>query len=280
MAACGVLVLVGLVLVVRWGGTGFEAPGAGSDTEGPPSPGLVARRYVWHVTVAVVAGLGSGVLLAGAGGRLAMRLLAATAGDAAQGRVTEADEVVGEISLGGTIGFVVFTGLFFGLATGGLYLLLRRWLPPGRLGGAAYGGLLLVLAATRLDPLRAENPDFAIVGPGWLAVVVFAALVVTHGMLVAAVAGRYSRVLPLISRRAPALVAHAPLLLLGPMAPVLVPLAAVGALTVILARAEPLAQGLRSRSVTIAGRVVLAAVALAALPGFVSSVADILGRQL
>lgn len=181
--------------------------------------------------------------------------------------------------MGGTIGFIIFIGLFFGLATGALYLLLRRWLPPGRLGGLTYGGLLLVLVATRLDPLRAENPDFAIVGPGWLAVIVFGALVVTHGMLVAALAGRYSRVLPLISRRAPALVAHAPLLLLAPMAPMALPLAAVGAMTVIVAQARPLAEGLRSRSVTVAGRVVLATVALVALPGFVSGVADILGAQ-
>lgn len=43
-----------------------------------------------------------------------MRLLAATAGDAAQGRRTEAEEIVGRITTGGSIGFIVFTGLFFG----------------------------------------------------------------------------------------------------------------------------------------------------------------------
>jgi len=37
-----------------------------------------------------------------------------TAGPEAQGRVTEADEVVGRISVDGTLGFVVFTGLFLG----------------------------------------------------------------------------------------------------------------------------------------------------------------------
>ena len=39
--------------------------------------------------------------------RLIMRLLAVTAGDDAQGRLTEADEVVGEIDLGGTVALVL-----------------------------------------------------------------------------------------------------------------------------------------------------------------------------
>ena len=30
-----------------------------------------------------------------------------------------------------------------------------------------------------------DNPDFGIVGPGWVAVLVFSALVLVHGMLVA-----------------------------------------------------------------------------------------------
>ena len=134
MTVCGGLVLAGLAAIVRWGGLEVEPPPAQDDREQLPSWRLVARRYVWNVTVAVAAGIGSGILLAGAGGRLAMRLLAATAGDAAQGRVTEADQVVGRISTEGTLSFIVFTALFFGAATGALYMLIRRWLPGGRLG--------------------------------------------------------------------------------------------------------------------------------------------------
>ena len=47
-----------------------------------------------------------------------MRLLAVTAGPTAQGRITEADQVVGRISLDGTLGFIVFTSLFFGAPVG------------------------------------------------------------------------------------------------------------------------------------------------------------------
>ncbi len=209
MVVCGLLVLAGLAAIVRWGELQPEPPWSTSDPDETPSPGEIARRYIWYVTVAVVSGLASGLLVAGAGGRLAMRLLAATAGDAAQGRVTEADQVVGKITVGGTIGFIVFTGLFFGLASGALYLLIRRWLPGGRLAGVAFGGVLLVVAATRIEPLRRDNPDFDLVGPGWLSLLVFAALVVAHGMSVAAVAGRYSLVLPLLSRRGRSVLAHA-----------------------------------------------------------------------
>jgi len=121
---------------------------------------------------------------------------------------------VGRISVDGTLGFVVFTGLFVGLATGTLYLLLHRWLPAGRAGGLAYGALLLVVAATRIDPLRRGNPDFDLVGPGWASVLAFAGLVVFHGVLVAALAGRLSRAVPLLGAGPRAIAAHAPLLLL------------------------------------------------------------------
>ncbi|HEX2698630.1 MAG TPA: hypothetical protein VHM89_00295 [Acidimicrobiales bacterium] len=278
MLACGLLLAAGVVGVVCWGGADVGLP----PVEGPPgrsSPGLVARRYLWYLTLAVVSGLGSGVLVAGAGGRLAMRLLAATAGESAQGRLTEADEVVGRISAGGTITFVVFVALFFGTASGVVYLVIRRWLPRGRLGGLTYGAVLLVAAATRLDPLRADNPDFDLVGPGWLAVVVFGALVVVHGMLVAAVAGRYSQALPSPSRDRRSLARHAPLGLLLPAAPVVVLLAVAGALAVALSRLEPLVAFLRSSRFVAGGRVALGIAGLVALPGSVSALIDIAGRQ-
>lgn len=98
-------------------------------------------------------------------------------------------------------------------------------------------------------------------------------------MLVAALAGRYSRVLPLLSRRfRSSVVAHAPLLLVAPMAPVLVPVTLVGVVTVLLARIPPIVSGVQSGRARVAGRVVLAAALLFALPRFVSSAADIIGR--
>lgn len=50
-----------------------------------------------------------------------------------------------------------------------------------------------MLAGTRIDPLRADNVDFAIVGPSWLAVLAFAVLALFHGPLTVALAERISR---------------------------------------------------------------------------------------
>jgi hypothetical protein len=62
------------------------------------------RPELWSLTVAVASGVGAGLLAAGTGGRLAMRLLAVTARADAQGRITEAEQVVGRISVDSTLG--------------------------------------------------------------------------------------------------------------------------------------------------------------------------------
>lgn len=54
----------------------------------------MVRRYLWELDLAVITGIGAGLIAAGAGGRVVMRLLAVTAGDGAQGQITEAGQVV------------------------------------------------------------------------------------------------------------------------------------------------------------------------------------------
>jgi hypothetical protein len=281
IVGCIVLVVVGLLAIVRWGGLAVQPPPAPADDDTVPAArppvSLVVRRYLWYLTLAISAGVGAGILAAGAGGRLAMRLLAVTAGPTAQGRITEADQVVGRISAEGTLGFIVFTGLFFGATSGAAYLLLRRWLPGGRTGGVVFGALLLVLAGTRLEPLRPGNPDFDLVGPGWVSVAAFAALVLFHGMLLAALAGRLSRAVPLLALTPRAIIAHVPLLLLALGSVALV--AAIVGVAVVSASQVPAVAGVwRDRRLVTAGRVILSLVALAALPSFARAITDILGR--
>jgi hypothetical protein len=280
---CVVLVLAGLAAVVRWGGLAVEPPPAparpAGDPTDPPPVSLVIRRYLWYLVLAAASGAAGGLLAAGAGGRLVMRLLAVTAGADAQGRITEAEEIVGRITVEGTIGFVVFTGLFVGLPSAVGYLLLRRWLPAGRAGGLAYGALLLVAAGTRLEPLRRGNPDFDLVGPGWLAVTAFVALVIFHGMLVAALAGRLSRAVPLLAAQPGAIATYVPLLLLVlPGAAVALVLVIVGVVVVLVSRIPSMVAVWRSRPVVPVGRVALVGAAVVSFPGFASAVVDILGR--
>src|SRR5262245_24149304 len=173
IAVCLALVALGIAIVVRRGG---GAP------EDEPRMG-----WLHYVAVSVGAGLAAGLLAAGAGGRLTMRLLGATSPDV-HGLSTEAGETIGEITVGGTLAFLVFVGLLAGFLSGALYALLAPVLPTGRARGVALGVILLVVFATRIDPLRADSVDFLLLEPAWLAVLGFSALALFQGMLVASLA--------------------------------------------------------------------------------------------
>ena len=210
---CIALVVVGIALALRWGGRPFLWPPTTQDEVGR---GERALRALWYLDVHVVAAIATGLLVIGPGGRLAMRLLAVTAGDAAQGRVTEAEETVGRITVDGTIGLVLFVGLFGGLLVAIVAGALRPWLPAGRLSALCVGAALLLTGATRNDPLRPENPDFVIVGPSWLAIAVFVALIIAATLTFEAIAARTARSLPIADGRRPVtLLPYAPLALLG-----------------------------------------------------------------
>lgn len=273
VAVCGVLLIAGIVGGLVWGGLPVTPPWTGERSGRLPVREVV-RRYLWWLTLATVTGLVSGLLVAGAGGRLVMRLLAVTSPDAA-GLTTEADEVVGRISVGGTIAFIIFGGLFAGMLSAVLFLLIRRWLPSGRLGGLAFGGLLLVLLGSRLDPLRADNVDFGLVGPAWLAVLTFGALGLVHGMAVTGLAGRFSRSLPLLSRSPRSVLPYVPVLALFAFPPAGLFAVALGAVVVAASRL-PAPRAAWSARIRIAGRVLVGVAALVALPGFVRSIADVL----
>jgi hypothetical protein len=122
IAACAVLLAAGIVLALRPPRTPDEAA---------PIPTL--RRLV---AAALGAGVVAGVLVAGAGGRLVMRLLALTSPDV-EGSLTEGGATVGDISLDGTLGLIPFGGVPAGHLSGLLYALVRPAPPPGRAGGLA-----------------------------------------------------------------------------------------------------------------------------------------------
>ena len=275
MAVCGALLLAGLAAGVMWHGRTFCAPAV----EGELSAGEAARRFVWYSSLALLAGVGAGISVIGAGGRLAMRLLAVTGGREAQGRITEAEEVVGEITVDGTIGFVLINGIFGGVVAAALYLVVRRLLPPRWLGGVVFGVGLLVVLGTTIDPLRDENPDFDIVGPGWLSVVVFTALALAFGFVLAAFTARLSAWLPLPSTERRVMVRYA-----GPAAIAVVAFSVTAALVVVClavvaaTRWRWLVDAVRSPRAVLVGRVVAVVLVVAALPHALTSAADIASR--
>ncbi|WP_441404128.1 hypothetical protein [Arthrobacter sp. YAF17] len=229
--------------------------------------------------MATVAAVASAFLVAWPGGRLVMRLLALTSPASAQGRLTEAQAIVGIPSFEGTMALLIFAGLPAGFAAAFIYMLLRPWLPAGRWAGPTLGVLLLLTFGASVDPLRPDNIDFDIVEPGWLAVVLFAGLAVFHGALVAAVAGAVSDRLQPLARKT--WKSYLPLL-----AAVLFPPAGlvlgIGALLVIgWAKIKPPrleGSSRRPRAVLQAGRGILLLASLAVLPMFVGAVTSIATR--
>lgn len=268
MVVCGFAVLVALTLTVRWRNYAF-VPESLTDA----SIVVRLRGLARILAVGALTGLAVGTLFIGPAGRLAMRLLAATSPDA-QGRITEADEVVGRITVGGTIGFWLFVGLPVGMVVGLVYVFVARALPRGLLGGAMYGATLLVLFSWWLDPLRAENPDFDLVGPGWLALTTFAILAVGAGAVTASVAGRLEASLREPSRgwlwwMVPIGLLAVPSLLFFWPALVIVSLGCVVCLGL------PVVAGFLRRRGRLVLQAALGAAVLVALPGFISAVARI-----
>ncbi len=272
IVVCGLMLIAGIAVTVRWFGMPIGAPPA--DVDG--TAGRAALRVLWWTALAFAAGATTGLLIVGAGGRLAMRLLAVTAGSGAEGLSTEAEEIVGEITFGGTLGFMLFVGIGAGVFSAVLYAVVQRFLPGGRMRGLWFGALLLVLLATRIEPLRTNNEDFDLVGPAWLAITLFSTLALAQGIAVATVMNRWSHTQPMLnrSRRAFRYLPVVPFLLL--------PFIDIMLFVVILVAIGIEKYGSRlsqSSVVTTVGRVVLGVVVLVVLPGFVSSIADIAERS-
>jgi hypothetical protein len=258
-------------IALRWGSLRTERRPRLDEAEAPTQ---VLRRFLRTASLGMVAGAVAGILVLGFGGRLAMRILAATSGDHVQGLLTDAEERVGEITVGGTVGLILFVGLLGGIAGGLVYVAVRRWLPERAwVAGLLYGVLIMGLA--RADPLDPDNTDFDILRPVWLAIVLFAVLFPLFGVVLGALAERLDRAYPTISARPGALAAHAPLLVLALAPPLLVALAAAAGVAVAASRIRPLARTWRTPGVDRVGQAVLALAGGAGLAWLGAGVATI-----
>jgi hypothetical protein len=192
--------------------------------------------------------------------------------------ITEAGEVVGAISLNGTIALFIFVGVPFGLIGGVGYVLASLVLPRGPLGGAIFGAAMLVCFGSRVAPLRQENPDFNILGPGWLSIITFCLMALLTGILTAQIAGRIGTALQAPKAWWAVWMVPAGIVLLATLGSTPVALAAVllGCLTFIAAvLVVPAKDDLYRRRGRNAIQVALAVLIALALPGFVVALSDI-----
>lgn len=202
-----------------------------------------------------VAGFVAGLVAGGVGSRLAMRILSITSPEA-RGATTEAGEVVGEISLGGTL-FLLVVGALLGVGGGLAYVALRRWLPSK--GTGLVFGLLTLAASGRLlvDP---DNIDFVILDPAMLAIAMFASLPVFFGLIVVPLQARlepfFTRPRSKVATVAVLAAGLLPLALGGPIAVALMVLIAA---VLLLARSQRVRELWDTSTVDIYGRALLGA---------------------
>lgn len=134
------------------------------------TPSLAASR----AAAVAVAGALAGFVVAGVGGRLAMRL-SAQIDRSAHGKLTEAGAVVGEFTLEGTIGFVIFIGLLGAIIGGVLWSLVSPWLPDA--GRARRIAAVVVASALGARfAIDGNNIDFRILDPALVHAVLFVVL--------------------------------------------------------------------------------------------------------
>lgn len=153
-------------------------------------PAAAAALHTTFVTV--VAGGASGLIAGGILGRLAMRLLALTSPEIAQGRLTDDAARVGRLTLGGSVSLALsltVAGALVGLA----YLLVRRVLPDSR--ALRVCGSALITGAVGGALLVHDHPsfDYSILQPAWLAVVLFVAVPAAYGAVLAYLVESFAR---------------------------------------------------------------------------------------
>lgn len=201
-----------------------------------------------------------------------MRILALTSPDA-QGAITEAEEVVGKITLGGTL-FLLVAGAALGMAGGLAYVALRRWL-PSRGTGLAFGLLMLAVSGRLL--VNPDNIDFAILDPAWLGITMFALLPILFGLLIVPLQALLE---PILTKARSGLVTTlilaaglAPLAIGGTISLVLVILVAAGFL---VARSDTVREAWDTTTVDIYGRAILGATGIFGLGFFAWGALEIL----
>jgi len=184
---------------------------------------VLRRPAVLRLTSSIGSAVICGIVVGGIGGRIVMRVSAAAADESRIGMLTENGNVIGRITVEGTMALLLFVGLITGVSVG-LFLFALRAVLPGRFLPATISAVLLALGgAIAIDP---SNADFVIVGNRALNVAMFIALFPAFGVLFVVLAERVDRWLV-----EPPLARIAPLSLIGTGLGVVLGLLGVGVIT-------------------------------------------------
>jgi MFS family permease len=145
------------------------------------------------IAIGTMAGMGGG-FVAGLWTRVAMRIAGALTVARNRGLLTDNDEVVGRITLNGTL-FLGFFAALMGVAGGLLYVLVRRRLPGNTWQRPLLFGslLLLIFGFVVMDE---GNPDYRRFGSPWLNVATFSIAYLVFGLVAGMLADWLDRWIP------------------------------------------------------------------------------------
>lgn len=142
-----------------------------------------------------LAGALSGLIAGGIGGRIAMRIVAIVAGPDKVGLTTENGNRVGDITVDGTVGLILFGGVFAGILGGLGYEAVRPWFVNfGRSRGLVLG--LVLLASVGSVVINPENVDFRRFGSPAVNTFLFALLFILYGVVLVPIEERLRQAVP------------------------------------------------------------------------------------
>lgn len=165
-----------------------------TSTDGPVAgtPVSIRNEVVERLWVLIVAGIPTGVLVAGVGSRLAMLVLRLTSPDAVVGVTSDDGFEIGRFTLGGTYNLLML-GAVVGVIGAAAYRAVQPWLlgptwfrrlTVAAGSGAVVGSMLI----------HADGLDFRVLKPTWLAVGLFVALPALFGAVIGVVVDRVSTI--------------------------------------------------------------------------------------
>jgi len=166
------------------------ATGTNTETIGRWPLGEVLR----DISRGGLAGLLVGVIVAGFGGRIVMRIVAMLV-PSATGAFTENGNRIGNVTIGGSLGLIVFVGLLAAIFFAVVWVVISPWLP----GKGVVRGLVAVpfaVAVGGFGLIERDNRDFAVLGHDPLVVACLLALVASIAPAMALADGWLDRRLP------------------------------------------------------------------------------------
>ena len=168
-------------------------PAPTTDLHGRPMISRAAE-VVRDIARGGIAGIIVGLLVGGLGGRLVMRVATILHEDRV-GMFTENGELIGRISVQGTLALMTFGGLGMGLLAGAIWVIVSPWIPGRGLARARVTAIAAIALGT--PPLiQRTNPDFTILRHDPIVVVLLVGLVGLVGFSIATVDGALDARLP------------------------------------------------------------------------------------